>query len=628
MKKYIAAIAIDFGSTNSGCAGVYTFDANNELTYSMPELCHSDGSYAKDNTWFFVEQNFLQRIIESFETISDDEFVIESPYIFPHPNNPNIVWGRKSIAQQYSALISEQWEQFRWFKMALYNENNSSDSKLSTEQTIRLFFRILKIERLRNESRRLGRVVTADEILWGITIPSIWSESNKQLMVSIAHEVLTPQSRILSEPEGPMVSSLVHGSGRGRAEFEDGRVSLVIDCGGGTTDICLMRENTTEESPRVDMIAKSDGSAAGGNDIDNAFYTYFLRSISYGRISDEGIEYNNLDDRKLLEILLNGYLKEEPKEFLLFEDNWQRLKAQNDFEDECFPTCSFDIRSTYIKWLKNNGHKQVCEKVKELIEDGCEFAKKEIVTKVFNNTFDKICSKVSEIINNNREVHIDRIVLAGGMSSNNLLNSRLKRTVVSLLGDESSMRFAEMTGLMVGASIMAGSCYMLLHKDFVRRLANKTYYYDSIIDNINRCLKSRYAEYGISLKLGEIESILENEVQYRSIAILTPIAIKGQLVANYRTILNSSENQVHVNVEFFSTDGKIVVYSNTENPDLKSEAIIDIQCKPSTAYELEVDFNEAQISNALHYLFKEVESNEVIVDDYILNAMENNNESH
>ena len=92
---------------------------------------------------------------------------------------------------------------------------------------------------------------------------------------------------------------------------------------------------------------------------------------------------------------------------------------------------------------------------------------------------------------------------------------------------------------------------------------------------------------------------------------------KNHIVHPYHRTLSTGANQTHVNVELFSTDGKVVIYANDKNPDLTKEGEIDATCKENTSYDLEVDFNEAQISNALHYIFKEYGTDEVIAEGYI-----------
>lgn len=126
--------------------------------------------------------------------------------------------------------------------MLYYGNENYAGLDFPLLLIIKTFLRVMKIECLELESKRLGRNVKAEEILWGVTIPSIWTDENKRVMVSLAHEVFTPQTRILSEPEGPLVYSLLMSSSQGRVEYQDNRITFVADMGGGTTDICLMKE--------------------------------------------------------------------------------------------------------------------------------------------------------------------------------------------------------------------------------------------------------------------------------------------------------------------------------------------------------------------------------------------------
>ena len=51
---FISAIAVDFGSTNSGCARIISYDEDGKLKYDNPHLVHNTGTYAKDNTWFYI----------------------------------------------------------------------------------------------------------------------------------------------------------------------------------------------------------------------------------------------------------------------------------------------------------------------------------------------------------------------------------------------------------------------------------------------------------------------------------------------------------------------------------------------------------------------------------------------
>ena len=53
-------------------------------------------------------------------------------------------------------------------------------------------------------------------------------------------------------------------------------------------------------------------------------------------------------------------------------------------------------------------------------------------------------------------------------------------------------------------------------------------------------------------------------------------------------------------------------YANPNNPQLNVEVNLKFDYRPECQYKLEVDFDEAQISNALHYIFSEYESGEIV----------------
>lgn len=618
---YISAIAVDFGSTNSGCARIVSFDENGKLKYDTPHLVHSTGTYAKDNTWFYIEPSFLERVVSNYESLSDSDFKIESPII--HSETPNIIWGRASIKEFAEKLVSEKWVSFKNFKMLLRDGVSDAMLDFPLILIIKTYLQIIKIECIHLESNRLNRKVSTEEIQWGVTIPAIWNDENKQIMSDCVHSVFGENARILSEPEGPLVANLLMSGMGGKVEFKDGRTSLVIDMGGGTTDICLMKEvKQANGNFLLEMVANTDGSAAGGNDIDQSFYVYMLRFISKGKTSDAGVAYDSLDDGTLLREVFEGF-KANVKSFMDFEDKWMKLKGDRNLGKKS--TCDFEFTKDFRLWLSENGHKQLADTVKEMLADGCEFPSASFVEQVLTPTIQKICVKVKDIISSNKDkVAFDNIILAGGMSLNYTLNVMIKQTIGELLGQDGLDAIREAPGLFAGSSIMTGTCYLLVNRGFIVRLAKRNYYYDCCVDNITSCLREEYAALGLNIKGGEINSILDDEdsndfdMPGRSGSIiLRPIVLKDHIVHPYHRTLSTGASQTHVNVELFSTDGKVVIYANKKNPDLKKEGEIDATCKENTSYDLEIDFNEGQISNDLHYIFKENGTDEVLVEGII-----------
>ena len=239
---YISAITIDFGSTNSGCARI-ELEQGKQSDYKLPIFLQGSQYYAKDDTWFFVSPSFWKRILKEYEKLSDEDFRIRSR-VLPQTEQPTVIWGRQHIKANADMIEKEGWIGFRHFKMNLYHHEDYKigAQRVPIKEVVRLFLRILKIECLAFEKDRRHRLVSREEIQWGVTIPTIWRDAEKALMTEVASDVFGNHVRILSEPEGPILSELLHSQGDGKFTLKLGRVSLVADLGGGTTDITLLEE--------------------------------------------------------------------------------------------------------------------------------------------------------------------------------------------------------------------------------------------------------------------------------------------------------------------------------------------------------------------------------------------------
>jgi hypothetical protein len=262
--------------------------------------------------------------------------------------------------------------------------------------------------------------------------------------------------------------------------------------------------------------------------------------------------------------------------------------------------------------------------------DGCSFKTADLVDKVFNPTFDKICSKIREIISNvPGGTTINRVVLAGGLSCNYQLNALVRNTLADTLGASIAGSISSMGALMAGGAIAAGACYMLLNKDAITRLSawNRTYFYDSRVKDVTPALIDEYRQFDVPLKPGHISGLMDDEEKYnttifnRGTLVLFPVAIKGKLVRNFvADDLSTREGQTSLSIRFYSSEKPIVIYANQDNPDLRMEKEIRIPCQPDTGYQLEVDFNEATISNSLHYVLKVRQTGEVVAEGSIDDA--------
>lgn len=612
-KDYVSAVVTDFGSTNSGCCILRDKNQDGEIVFTNPYFLHNTGSYAKDNTWIYFSPELLHRIQTDYDSLTDSDFRIESR-IMPNTDNPNVVWGRNTIKEKWPLIREQGMVGFRQFKMMFYHGlEHYAGSEYDLRLVIKSFLRVLKIECLAKESNRLGRKVTADEILWALTIPAIWSDENKRIMVRIAREVFSPDARIISEPEGPLVYSLLMSGSSGKVDFVNDCTSFVLDLGGGTSDICLMREvKQPDGSYKMEMVANSDGSAAGGNDIDYAFYIYMLRKMSEGEVSDSGVRYDALSDDELVDMLFGGF-QSRVDEFISFEDNWLDVKNRKDLHS--LPLIPVTFTREYRLWLKQNGHGSLAARVRDYLLDGCEYPSDEFLETVFNPTVDKICAKVMQLlIQNLSDTRIDRITFAGGLSCNYHVIGKVRDCIRTTLG-RNDIEFGEMGPLMAGGAIMAGALYILLNSDFIQRLARKHYYFDMLMRPYD--LKEKYLEHGMNVKAGEIDRIQEES---GSRVLLAPIFLKGELIKDMycNDCLIVSDDQTELSIVFYSSSDSIVFSPYQPNTDIKKEAELLINCNGVKKYRLEVDFNQASTSDTLYYRLYDRERDVLLESGYIL----------
>ena len=105
------------------------------------------------------------------------------------------------------------------------------------------------------------------------------------------------------------------------------------------------------------MVVNSDGSAAGGNDIDEAFYLYMLRDLTRDLKTDAGEAYDSLSDFDLREAILTPYFANIDNRILM-EDAWLRIKNSRDIHS--LPSVPFSFEASLRRWLLDNGHKDRC----------------------------------------------------------------------------------------------------------------------------------------------------------------------------------------------------------------------------------------------------------------------------
>ncbi|KAL3871047.1 hypothetical protein ACJMK2_039070 [Sinanodonta woodiana] len=184
------------------------------------------------------------------------------------------------------------WFYFKRFKMKIYeNEELSINTMLQDERNKSLSaltvfsasIRYLKDDLLNNLNKAVQGQITAEDILWVLTVPAIWGDRAKQFMRQASlHAGIKDGNLLLAlEPEAasllcrliPVQTMKGADCAAILATFKPGSRYMVLDAGGGTIDITVHEITPTGQ---LNEICTATGGAWGGTSIDRAFEHFLM----------------------------------------------------------------------------------------------------------------------------------------------------------------------------------------------------------------------------------------------------------------------------------------------------------------------------------------------------------------
>ena len=138
----------------------------------------------------------------------------------------------------------------------------------------RLYLGALAAE-IRDQRGRLSEL-HADDFLTSIGVPANWTNEQAGLLKSIAESVGFPEVRVVQEPI-PAMHNLRCQTERNFKFGDRPETFMVVDFGGGTLDICVVK---TQELGREPQVLAVDGDPRlGGIDFDDLLEKWFAREI-------------------------------------------------------------------------------------------------------------------------------------------------------------------------------------------------------------------------------------------------------------------------------------------------------------------------------------------------------------
>jgi molecular chaperone DnaK (HSP70) len=111
-----------------------------------------------------------------------------------------------------------------------------------------------------------GHPLEQQEIV--LTVPASFDEAARALTLEAAQRAGLPKLRLLEEPQAAFYDWLDRHRDTLVGELDGVRLALVVDVGGGTTDLTLIHVELRESGPRLTRIAVGDHLMLGGDNMD------------------------------------------------------------------------------------------------------------------------------------------------------------------------------------------------------------------------------------------------------------------------------------------------------------------------------------------------------------------------
>lgn len=103
-----------------------------------------------------------------------------------------------------------------------------------------------------------------------VTIPASFDPAARELTAEAAQAAGLPQLTLLEEPQAALYSWIQRSSGAWRKEVRSGDILLVVDVGGGTTDLSLIAVLEQDGNLQLQRIAVGEHILLGGDNMDLA----------------------------------------------------------------------------------------------------------------------------------------------------------------------------------------------------------------------------------------------------------------------------------------------------------------------------------------------------------------------
>ena len=402
-KKYDVVVGIDFGS--SGCGFAYSFMNEKDIIHGLIKGANTENKVPNE---IILDEN--GNILEFGANCS--QYLVEKGVNIGH--------------------------YFKGIKMLLYDKKTIIKAN-NTGKTFSLSIVIQKIlEKIKTLSedilKNLGQKLDTLNIKWVVTIPAIWGEFQKGIMMEACLNsglIKENDDKSLFFALEPEAASLYCSRDKNiNPEYlNQGKYYIICDLGGGTGDIVF---HLVGNNKNLEEISVPCGGNYGSNEIDKYLFEDLVNKI-FGFKDFESLymRLQELNIKEKKETIFDEWCELERKikqfkESVNFGKVNENVKFPINFNifQECFKNENFE----YLINKYNNKYNSNSELKLEIVSN-----KKWLVDcpyKIIYNYIEKQAKLIAEQINNNLKISnkdIDTIIFVGGYSSNEILISSIKK---------------------------------------------------------------------------------------------------------------------------------------------------------------------------------------------------------
>lgn len=301
--------------------------------------------------------------------------------------------------------------------------------------------------------------VCSEKIKWIVTVPAIWSEKGKLVMLMAAKMAGMLDVGIFLEPEAAAISLM---STFDEKDLAQDLKCIVLDAGGGTIDIVALQIGSTFIK---DLICPS-GGPWGSSSIDLEFLK-MIHGIFHDFKLEEYLlkESNNreLEMMLLQEIENSKVARLDSTSKTVIRIPFQVMKYLDKYSDDELSQC-------IIRWTKSNDNDADDVKFSKfnssIVISPC------VVEKIYSSVIQSALQCLTEVLHQIRSA--DFLLLVGGFSRSPELRSALKAFC-----DNGKITFKIPTGIPPTLAVVHGAALLGSGKGLRREIEDERYFYFS-----------------------------------------------------------------------------------------------------------------------------------------------------